>query len=508
MHVSSTPSHTGFATSVATPPLIIADQPLMSPWESTGSFWMPESPQTIFWGKISFEAGLGVTITVEGKPVEEVQPGYLYNIPTIFGRLHNGALVSAFECRCVTESFLTDRQTFRTEITSGFSILGGHWKAPGECRLETLQIKLSHLNDWFKNPYKIDYEGVDYEKWVLSFNPDILSASFTFQGIEVSLNSFCSRSIPIWVQPSGKNWNYDYNLVVEPHSSQELPWMLTLASSIRNLFIFLVGSGVYTLDLLGKQASPCKGDGLVRIFRVVAVPRAMRVKSRYFSTTHEEYSGSIPQVITTWFERQHDFGVAFDTYRELLCTDGASRATFLLRTTQTLEHLYGIVWPDDSKYTSKPTFRRFVNWIRESFPKELVHVDSEEMLKLTTKMELLLSRIGGLNDISLRSKLERLFGEVPPQLLMPLFGNPQDQAGFLDPFLGRLEATRHFLTHFSEKQKEMAFKDEEIEEATLICWAILTYWISRNIGFDDVAAQKITLQARNAMFLVHSGVDL
>lgn len=509
MRLSSSPAYIGFASSAATPPPIIASAPLMAPWESTGYFWVPESPHQTFWGTINFKAGHGVSIKIEGRIDEDMSPGYSFNIPTIFARLHNGALLSSFDCICSMESYFTDKQTFRTEIISKFSIMGGHWNAPQDCHLESLQIRLSHLNDWFEKPYKIDPLNYDFEDFSVKFEPDRLQASFTFNEVEVGLDTFCSRSIPMEVRADGKNWNYDYNLVVKPGTYQDLSWMLKLASSIRNLFTFLIGSGVYTIDLLGQLPSDDNRGQAVRIYRVVTVPHAMRVETRYFSTTHDRVRTQIPSVINSWFKREHQFSLVFESYRELLCTDGASQSTFLLRTTQTLEHLYSILWPDDAKYTSKATFKRFIAWIRENFPADLPHVDYCEIEKLTETKELLLSRIGGLNDISLRSKLERLFEEIPDQLLLPIFQNPQKLTGFLPPFIARLEATRHFLTHFSEKQKILAFnEDREIENAMLICWAVLTYWISHSIGFDSTASHHITLQAREAMFLVHSGVEL
>jgi hypothetical protein len=508
MHISSSPLHIGFASSAATPPPIIANAPLMASWDSTGSFWLPEAPSKTFWGTISFKAGLGISVVIEGNIVDDMSPGYAFDIPTVFARLHNGALLSAFDCVCAIESFYSGEQTFRTEIRSKFSISGGHWSKPEECVLASLQIGLSHLNDWFENPYRVNPVNSEFEEFSVTFEPDRLFASFNFNDIDVSLDTFCARSIPIWVRADGENWNYSYNLVVTPQSPQDLTWMLTLASSIRNFFSFLIGSGVYTIDLVGQQPSSGVAGNAVRIHRVVTVPRAMRVEGRYFSTTHKKFREIIPAVMDSWFKQERRFSLVFETYRELLCTDGASRATFLLRTTQTLEHLYGILWPSEAKYTSKATYRRFVGWIRDAFPTDLPHVDSEEMKKLAETKELLLSRIGGLNDISLRSKLERLFGEVPDALLLPIFENPRELTGFLSPFLARLEATRHFLTHFSEKQKEIAFDDQEIERAMLICWAVLTYWISFSIGFDSEASAHITLQAREAMFLVHSGVEL
>lgn len=56
---------------------------------------------------------------------------------------------------------------------------------------------------------------------------------------------------------------------------------------------------------------------------------------------------------------------------------------------------------------------------------------------------------------------------------------------------------------FDEKQRKSALQGEEIDEAALICWAALTFWIGRDLGIDENRAGHMALAAKEAMFLVH-----
>lgn len=85
---------------------------------------------------------------------------------------------------------------------------------------------------------------------------------------------------------------------------------------------------------------------------------------------------------------------------------------------------------------------------------------------------------------------------------MPILENPPEFDTYLSRFLERLDATRHYLTHFSEQQKTLAFSSSEIEDTALVCWAVLTYWMSLELGLGINRAGQPAIKAKNAMFLV------
>jgi hypothetical protein len=124
------------------------------------------------------------------------------------------------------------------------------------------------------------------------------------------------------------------------------------------------------------------------------------------------------------------------------------------------------------------------------------------MRALEGTKRILLPRIGGLNDISFRSKLEQLFEQIPARELMPIVNNPRSLEQFLNEFIPRLEATRHYLTHYDPDQRALAFEGGEIQDAALTCWAVLTFWVATLLKIESEAAGDIALQAKKAMFLV------
>jgi len=476
----------------------------MKKWDATGSFWRPEMPEKVYWGRITFTPGEGTRIILEGNLFGEMVRGSSLHVTTVCGRLFNGVLCSTFLCWCNVETYIADREHFRTNVSSHMSVLGGNWANTAACRLDSLQLRLSHFNEWFDVPYDIRHKRGDFQKSLLSFKADDLTADFHFNGVNVELGTLCARSIPICATPAGPAWSYNYYITLRPATGQEIQWFLDLASSLRELFVFLIGSGVFTLDMVGRPEGIDADDpSRVYVDLPVAIPSVVRLESRYFSTLHTKYRDSVPSVVRTWFERRQDLRVATNAYTELLCFDGASPETILLRTVQTLEHLHGLLWENDSNYVAKPTFNRFVQWIWSNFPTALENISPDEMRRLASNKELLINRVRGLNNLSFRSRLEKIFKEIPGTQLMPILGNPQDIDVFLKSFLVQVEASRNFLTHFDEKQRERAFHDKELENAALICWAALTFWIGKVLGFSESQAGNLALSAKEALFLVH-----
>jgi hypothetical protein len=246
--------------------------------------------------------------------------------------------VLAFLLECSVETYVSQREAHRTEIYAELLVAGGHWAAPAECRLEWLQLKLTHLNGWFEPPYDVQWKAGEFKRCTISFEPSVLDAQFTFQNAAARLSTHCARAAPHKISPEGKDWTYSYELVLTPVEFQPIPWFLDLAASVRELFVFLIGSGVYTLEITGKSPGAQEGT-YVHVLTAAAVPRAFRAESRYFSTRHTDYKDALPAIINEWFSRREELSVTVGAYRELLCADGVSRETVLLRTLQTLEHL-------------------------------------------------------------------------------------------------------------------------------------------------------------------------
>jgi hypothetical protein len=231
------------------------------------------------------------------------------------------------------------------------------------------------------------------------------------------------------------------------------------------------------------------------------IPVATRLEAKYFSCYHRDIRNQCPAMLNTWFRREDELRVVTEGYAEALLLDGASRESLFKQAVQLLEHFHGVVCQDADRYVDKSAWRRFVEWLGEHIAECLPEANEDTR-------HVIIRRIENLNSLSFRSRIEQLFRRLPLVKLMPLIGNPRDLDSFLGQFLPRLEATRHYLTHFDADQAKKAFPKEGLEEAVLQCWAVLTFWLANALGIDEQRAGSMAHKARGAMFLVDRGAPL
>lgn len=494
---------TGFASTLATPPPVLADERLMKNWETTGYFWSNSRPAVRLWGTIKYEPGVRIELILEGHILGERAPWPIHgDVGTVYGELSGGTPCTVFSCQYLISTAVGEKYSHRTNIFSHDFIVGGHWPDLKSCILNEVQIRFSHLEQWFGQAYSIKHQGPLHEESIFTFDPDTITTEFIFRNISVGLKSFCGRTIPNRAEAGILKFSYKYNFLLKPSTPQPVDWFFEVASLLKESIGFLIGSGVYTLDI-----KSFKEDVEITPFKTILVPRAVRIEREYFSTTYESFSKFMPSTIYHWFEKADDLKVVFNAYNQLICADGMTREMVFLRIIQTLEHFHGFIW-QDLPLASQAVFKKFLDWMRDNFPNSIPDVCEKDMAELSKNKEEIIKRAAWMNSPNLRTRLKQIFNDMPDKELMPILGNPVNLKKRIAGFLDKTITTRHYLTHYSEENRKKALRDEELEDATLVCWAVLTFWMARYLGIDEELAGDMALKAKRAEFFVNRDLDL
>jgi hypothetical protein len=492
----------GFGTSLATPPPALKDERLLREWSGSGRFFLPGSDQSC-WGLIRFRPGAPIELALSGNLFGGRAPGRPVEVPVLHGVLTEGHVCTLYDCYC-TVAFNQDadgREHCRTTISTRHGTVGGHFSAVEKCIASSMRVRFSHVDQWIGSPYEVDTD-LSGERTTVLFQQPSLKADVVFREQRVSLAVGCSRPLPWSIPPGGLRWNFAYHLSLTPEAPQHISWYLELASALREMLVFLVGSGVYVLDITG-QTESAEAPTTLWPLLPVTVPRVVRLDHTLFSTRLQELPDRFPSMVRSWFEHRERFAVPIAAYAELACSDGISRTTLILRALQTLEHLFGLVWPEDSRCLPRDAFSVLSDWFGEYAFSALEKGCGAEAASLRPDLDVLIRRFGGLNNVSFRTRLEKLFSAIPERELMPILANPKNLAEALPRLLKRMGATRHYLTHFGEDLRADALLGEELEGAALTCWAVLSFWLAKSLlGMTDEEAGDLALAARNATFLV------
>lgn len=399
------------------------------------------------------------------------------------------------------------KRVFRTVLNSRLFLFGLEPAASALDRFSASALTLSHLNDWFARPLELEYQNKQFDNCLVKFQPDRNSARAEFEGSGFQVTVDCSRQLPSVADSVGAKFTFSYSLIVEPDAPQSLAWHMGLATLLREFFMFLIGSGVYTLkfEVFAGNKPP---EGEVHVFPTITVPMLVRLDPRYFYSQHAQVKPQFESLLAKWLEERERLTVIRHTLSNLLTVDGVSPEAVFMRVVQTMEHLHGLVKPQESRYVSRAVWKAFTDWLDKHFPECWASGGPAEHAELQAAKQPLIGRIKGVNSLSFRTRLRELFDAVPGREIMPLIDNPPDIAVYLDAFMAKVEATRNYLTHFSAEQRERAFPVEDLETPTLQCWAVLIFTLSRFLGLSDELAGDMALAARKTLFLVGSNTQL
>jgi hypothetical protein len=505
LHMSFYNPLIGFTSSARKPPPVLADFPLMKEFQSSGQFWLPNKPEQALWGKLHYMPGASTGLALDGSfPIRSEN----FAIPEIHGRLFTGAPCVLKDAWGSVESFHAKDTTFRTILHSKLFLYGLDPPTSSVDSFSMSTLKFSHLNDWFDRPLSLDYPPEkSFEECLVRFKPDQNEGVAEFEGTPFKLDVFCTRTIPVEAGSQSVEFGFGYTLRIFPSLRMPLAWHLGVAAMLRELFMLLVGTGVYTLEmkvLPGKTPQ----EGVAHVFPTIAVPMLVRLDRRYFYSQHRSLKQHFPTLLATWAREQERLAVVRHTLSDLLTVDGISPEAVFMRVVQTMEYFHGLLSSDEERYVPKPVWRSFTGWLAKQFPDCWSEGSPDDRSKLLEHKTTLIRRIQGVNTLSFRTRIQFLFDAVPARELMPLLDNPRDATEYLNILIPRIEGSRHYLTHFNPDQRKLAFTANELEAPTLQCWSILVFNLIRFLGLDNELAGDIALAARRTMFLVGTNAYL
>lgn len=468
--------------------------------EASGRFWLPTSPSESHWGNLEYEPGAGTRLVLEGA-LGQISYGPPVDFAELHGELFDGTPCVLRAAWAQVEVFSGKSEVPRTQVYAEAFSLG---MTPSESTTDLfaeLVVTFSHLNEWIGAPLDVDYADSNFANCEVHFSPEQLSVDLVHEEAPFKLRLFCGRSIPVAASSGELKFTYEYKLCVVPRDQQTLSWFLEVVAVLRQLLMFVIGNGVFTLELtLMPSAEP--QSNIVQLYPVVGVPAVVRLENHYFNTQFRNIREWFPAAAHAWFTKSVELEVTRDAIGNLLLVDGIAAEGVFLRIAQALEHFHGVAFPAEAKYVQRATWRRVLKWLKSGLDTIWPDDSTCERSKLSSHWNVLTERIGNSNDLSFQSRLEQLCRSMPDHDLMPLLGNPRTLEEGLKGFVSRVAATRHYLTHFDDEQRAKAFPLNDLEKPTLQCWGLLHAVVARYLGLDDRFANDLALGAMHAEFFI------
>jgi hypothetical protein len=498
--MSHTTEPSGFFTARRKPPTELAGARLMREFKATGEFWLPGREAHRLWGMVTYTPGSGTHLTLEGG-LGGREYGSDHEAALVVGTLHDGTPCSLRDARwSIDTHFLDTGDRHRTKLVARTLLLGIQTSAT-EPKFQEGYLRLSHLDDWFENPLQVLRTRTE-RRMRVEFAPDRFATKAVHAGVRFGVSAFCSRTIPVLPDRDQKlTFSFGYKLRIRPDRTQPLRWYVEVSSLLRDLFVFLTGASVCTLELHVATGRRLKDRHFVTVYPTVHIPALLQSDPNHFNSRHKDIAASCSDLAERWFSRAERLATVRQAIVDLLTIDGASAGAVFARTVATLEHMHGLIAGDKGRYVPKLLWKRYVDSLKADFTSALIGASGDERAQLEASKDALVGRMREINSLTFQSKIRDLFDALDERHLMPILGNPEDAATYLDAFIPSVAATRNHLAH-ARSNTENVLVGSDLEAATLRCWAILVYHTAIELGLDATLASDMALRARRAMFLV------
>jgi hypothetical protein len=488
----------GFLSVRRPPPESIKHYALTTRWDESGTFWVPDAAEHAVPGRLAKEPGDRTHVVLDGSlPGGPDAQGRFY--PVLHGRLGDGMPCSLLACHAAVDR--TDRgsdgEFIQTRLYSDTWVQGTFCSGLDHL-IDRLACRFSHLEQWFGTPYQIEHARDGSESLIRLAAPSLLT-ELDWQGNHFRLELACVRTIPNQRQEDGLRWGYHYELLIARPEPTRADWFLSVAAVLKEALTFLMGNAVATLDLIGYVQAQTPEDFRreVRLLPQTVVPALLRERSRDFSAQYATIHEHLPSFFEAWLEKRSMLAVVIEGYAEVLSFEHSGAHAVFLRVAQMLEHFHGIITPSaDERYYPRDKWRCFRRWLQEHFPLD----DKNKAI--------VIARIGNLNRLSFRSRIESLVEAVPGPNLMPLIGNPVDPEAEIALLIKQIDDTRNFLTHFDEQLRERAVSGRRLRHLATVLWGILTFHLARTVGLPDETSCEMMRQAQRPMFIIGRELNL
>jgi len=493
--------HRGFVSPRKSAIQKFQNEVLMRPFASYGRFeLMLNGHLKELYGHVEFEPGGGVVLVIYRGKVEALDLlAEGFEIELIKGKLNEGVPCTILECTCYEElSFIGDDVISSLKIYGESLVLGKTFGRRKDLFFDRVLVEFSHMEDWLNSPLSLIRDKHRKYAWNIQYAPSEAGFKFTDGGNAFAVSFQTKASFP--VSASGGQLEFTYRHVFEVTSEKRvcLDEFIEKCSLLRGFFAFLLGRGIYTLRLRACKGSYSSDE--LEVLWPVTIPTLIKFNGPNTLTSFENLEGEIESAARNWMEEYEKLAEIRSFILEVSSKEAASPNSIYLRATQVLEHFHSAVWPDSSKHASNKEWRKKALELEQSLREDFC-IGGLDRAKL-------LSRIGGLNNLSLRSKISNFMKKMPLSersylhLMLKELGEEEER------FVRRAVSTRNYLTHYSKESGKGVFKGKELEVATKLLFTLLNFWVARFIGFSERISGFIALNASNSMFLVNPERDL
>lgn len=512
---------------------------------SLGKWWLPDKPEVVVPGKLSFLPNSGakleligsfydsqfqeigrakdlfpidIQIPFEGAEITESSIALDFIQPEetiILGLLENNEEVTLYKCfgQIKNFEFVKGRPNLFFQATYIFRKI--HFKAEQEIKFKSVSARYSHLEEWVgKSGVQAIWAGDENKIWI-SYQPPVSIPLAEIEGLELSItfSQIYVNPFDIYFGATYYKGNVEQKTFLTLQNPQErsIDQCVELIVNFRDFLSFAMSKSSSMTSVTGNvdvtyEKPILNNDGTYSMAEETREVQVNILFALWDSEKHSEMKISLHEMLFVYSDIEDKLGIVF---KEWLCKKETYESVFeLFMTTMYTPNLYlhyGFLnmiqalevyhgnkyegaYQKDKAYKGG-IYKRLFEAI-DNFPSE--KDDNQKGISDDFRAALQ-GKLNFLNQHTLQTRLGEILGDIKSLLPDNFIGDDDNRKSFIS----RASNTRHALAHHNKRQKKKAAKGQELSQLFHTLTVILQSCLLRELGFTDESIKKLIDRNRN-----------
>jgi ApeA N-terminal domain 1 len=512
---------------------------------SLGKWWLPNRPEVVVPGKLSFSPSSGAKLELigsfydsqfqeigqakdflpigeklpfEGAEITEKSVALDFIKPEetiILGLLENNEEVTLYKCSGSIKNFefVKGRPNLFFQATYIFRKI--HFQTEQEIQFKSISVRYSHLEEWIgKSGVQAIWAGDENKIWI-SYQPPVSIPLAEVEGLDMSItfSQIYVNPFDIYFGATYYKGNVEQKtfLTLQNPQKRSIDQCVELIINFRDFLSFAMSKPSSMASVTGNidtthEKPILKDDGTYSTVEEIRETQVNILFALWDSEKHSERKISLHEMLFVYSDVENKLGVVFkewlnkkeiyESVFELFMTTMYTPSLYLhygfLNMIQGLEVYHGNkyegTYQEDEAYKGG-IYKKLLEAI-ENFPSK--NTNNQNGINDDFRAALK-GKLNFLNQHTLQTRLGEILEDITCLLPDNFIGGDDSRKSFIS----KASNTRHALAHHNKKQKKKAAKGQELLRLFHTLTVILQSCLLRELGFTDESIKRLIDRNRN-----------
>lgn len=507
---------------------------MLEEFVSLGKWWLPNKPEVVVPGKLSFSPESGATLELIGsfyssqlKEIGQVKISSIEgesNLTSgvrldfikpeeiiILGLLDNNEKITLYRCSVQVKSFEFTKLTASLSFNVEYVFRKIHFEYEQDIKLKSISVQYSHLEKWVgKSGIEVFVSQEENKIW-MSYQPpsNIHLTKIGSLDLYITFSSVCVY--PFYPNAYNANIEQKTYLTIQNPCNQPIDDCVNLLIRFSDLLSFAMTKATSVIKVTGKAdvihekpVQQANGDftlekearetQVIIIFGLWNPTKSSEInlspdKMLFLFSDVENNLGSF---FEAWINKREEYEPVFDLLMATMYSSSLYLGYKFLNIIQALEAYHTSKYEgsyQDKKIYKQGLYQEFIK-VLDKFPSES---DNQENGISDEFRNALKGKLKNQTSFTLETRLKEILNKVSSLLPNNFIGSVKDR----ELFSRRASETRNALTHHDKEKRQQAARGRELFQLFHTLTVILQICLLRELNLPDESI-KILVERNRA----------